>query len=231
MIKILSYNVHKENSQHRQDRVWSHLYELCTQVNPDIICLQECLIKKEAKNGLAQFVSDKWPYQVMAAYSISGHRDTYANVILSKVPFLSNSPLDISTHGNVYSEIQVKDNRIHLFCTHFSTTANKRLKDYKSLVQAIKTRTKSNSMIVVAGDFNDVNLEIHKKLKTEMALQEVFESTKGILVPTCPSLLPVLAVDRIYYKGLQPVNAIRILDKKFRFLSDHLALVSELNSA
>jgi endonuclease/exonuclease/phosphatase family metal-dependent hydrolase len=60
----------------------------------------------------------------------------------------------------------------------------------------------------------------------DAGFEEVFETLTGSPAKTFPSVKPLLAMDRIYVRGLQ-VHTADILEEWFR-LSDHLAIAAEL---
>lgn len=236
-VKVLSYNIHKGRAFFSRKKIWGAIDELVHLVQPDIVFLQEFLQNDDSAQLLEKFADSLWPHCSLGQNATSNRGHEYGNAILSKYPFSKTSNSNISTNsmesrGLLYGKVMVENKYpLHLFCTHLDLTANGRYKQIKKIQELISLEAKKNERLILAGDFNDWNLEIHKKIKEEMDLQEVFESLKGILVPTSPSILPVLALDRIYYRGLNPVQALRVFDKKFRFLSDHLPLVAEIDVA
>ena len=52
---------------------------------------------------------------------------------------------------------------------------------------------------------------------------------EGIRLPTYPSRLPLLHLDRIYVRGLHPVSAHVPHGRAWARMSDHLPLVAELS--
>jgi endonuclease/exonuclease/phosphatase family metal-dependent hydrolase len=57
-------------------------------------------------------------------------------------------------------------------------------------------------------------------------LQEVFRQTHGRYARTFPVWLPVLQMDRIYYRGLIPVSCDRLTHSPWHMLSDHAPLAA-----
>jgi endonuclease/exonuclease/phosphatase family metal-dependent hydrolase len=234
-IKVLSYNIHKGRAFFSRKKIWTAIDELVHLVQPDIVFLQEFLQNADSSQLLEKFADGLWPHCSLGqnATSIQGHE--YGNAILSKYPFIKTSNVNISTNtlesrGLLYGKVLVEDKfPLHLFCTHLDLTASGRYKQFKKIKDLIRLEAKKNEKLILAGDFNDWNYEIHRKIREELKFEEVFENLKGILVPTSPSILPILALDRIYYRGLSPIQALRVFDKKFRFLSDHLPLVAEID--
>jgi endonuclease/exonuclease/phosphatase family metal-dependent hydrolase len=233
VVKILSYNIHKGRAFFSRKKIWSAIDELVHLVKPDIIFLQEFLKDDDSEKLLEKFADGLWPHKSVGQNAtVDGFE--YGNAILSKYAFEKTSNTNISTNsyerrGLLHGKITVADKYpLHLFCTHLDLTANGRYKQLKKIEDFVSKEANAKEDLILAGDFNDWNFEIHKKIKSDLLLEEVFENIKGILVPTSPSILPVLALDRIYYRGIKPVTALRVFDRKFRFLSDHLPLVAEV---
>jgi endonuclease/exonuclease/phosphatase family metal-dependent hydrolase len=76
--------------------------------------------------------------------------------------------------------------------------------------------------LVVAGDFNDWGERLHQPM-AELGLQ-TFDSVR---LPTFPSRLPLLHLDRIYVRGLRPVSAHVPHGQVWWRMSDHLPLIAE----
>ncbi|MCB0348911.1 MAG: hypothetical protein KDD37_08740 [Bdellovibrionales bacterium] len=235
VVKILSYNIHKGRALFSRQKTWESIYELIHTVNADIIFLQEFIQNEDSDGFLDRLKNANWPHKISGLNSKSLCGNQYGNIILSKFLFQKTNNSNISTNafeskGLLYAQVVPENNTpLHLFCTHLDLIAKGRYKQFSQLRSLITACTSASENMLFAGDFKDWNCEIHDKFKSEMKLREVFEQLKGILVPTSPSILPVFSLDRIYYKGIKPVKAIRVFDKKFRFLSDHLPLVAEVH--
>jgi endonuclease/exonuclease/phosphatase family metal-dependent hydrolase len=75
--------------------------------------------------------------------------------------------------------------------------------------------------VLVAGDFNDWTERAGARLTDQSGLSEVFLSGSGAHAPTFPSVLPVLKLDRIYFRNLELVQARVLKGKPWNSLSDH----------
>ena len=81
--------------------------------------------------------------------------------------------------------------------------------------------------MIVAGDFNDWRSEIYKYLPGDLALTEVFHHLEGEHARTFPAFLPFLPVDRIFYRGVEPVECRCFHDDPWHSMSDHLPLYAK----
>ena len=78
---------------------------------------------------------------------------------------------------------------------------------------------------IVAGDFNDWRRRVSGPM-LEAGFSEVFEALTGSPAKTFPSFKPMLAMDRIYVRGMK-IHSAQILHDWLR-LSDHLGITAEL---
>ncbi len=85
------------------------------------------------------------------------------------------------------------------------------------------TRTHATTPVIFGGDFNDVWGGIGRKLLEP----EGFHSALG-RVNTFPAILPVRALDRIFYRGeLKVLSGFASRTAVARRASDHLPIVAE----
>jgi endonuclease/exonuclease/phosphatase family metal-dependent hydrolase len=89
--------------------------------------------------------------------------------------------------------------------------------------------------LLVAGDFNDWRAGFSgtsKRLREALGLVEVFEGQHGKPARTFPAMLPFLALDRIYVRGLCVEQSARLHGKvngvNWRRMSDHVGLTVTL---
>ncbi|MDT4874781.1 hypothetical protein FQZ97_1101060 [compost metagenome] len=84
------------------------------------------------------------------------------------------------------------------------------------------TQVPAGAPLIVAGDFNDWGAQL---LKPMAALD--LRTFDGIRLPTYPSRLPLLHLDRIFVRGLQPISAHVPHGRAWSRMSDHLPLIGE----
>ncbi|NCX66602.1 MAG: endonuclease, partial [Burkholderiaceae bacterium] len=78
---------------------------------------------------------------------------------------------------------------------------------------------------IIAGDFNDWRNSASEPM-SEAGFVDAFESLYGAPAKTFPSAKPMLAMDRIYVRGLK-IQKAQVLTEWSK-LSDHLAVYAEL---
>ena len=81
--------------------------------------------------------------------------------------------------------------------------------------------------MIIAGDFNDWRRRAENHLHDDLNLEELFVTLQGRHARTFPVWAPMLPVDRVYFRGLNPVSCRRLATGHWRDLSDHAALFGE----
>jgi endonuclease/exonuclease/phosphatase family metal-dependent hydrolase len=106
---------------------------------------------------------------------------------------------------------------VHLGLIHAS-----RERQIQRLGQFIANELPATAPLIVAGDFNDWGAKL---LKPMAALD--LQTFDGLRLPTFPSRLPLLHLDRIFVRGLRPVSAHVPHGRAWSRMSDHLPLIAE----
>jgi len=224
-------------------RFMLHDIKTCLQqLDTDVVFLQEIQGEHNIKQQkvanwpsstqfefLADEVWDHHAYGKNAIYK-SGH---HGNAILSKYPFIEWENINVSAirsasrsllHGVI--EIPSKSIKIHLICVHLGLFSKEREKQLSTLSQRINTHVPHNEPLIIAGDFNDWFGNAEKHLQQELGLQEIFKLTTGQYARSFPAWLPMLNMDRIYFRGLEPVSCEKLHLSHWKKLSDHTPLVA-----
>ncbi len=244
MLHILTINIHKGFTILNKRFMLHHLRDAIISIHADIVFLQEVIgenTKKAKKHrdwpdkAQHEFIADiHWPefiYGKNAVYA-EGH---HGNAILSKFPIIHSKKYDISTNrfekrGFLYSIMEIPDYQspLHCICVHLGLSSNSRKKQMRMLNAFIRQEINPNEPIVVAGDFNEWRKKINGNFDTSLKLFDAALESTGKTALTFPSILPVLPLDRIYIRGLKPINSKTYCDEVWSKLSDHAALVTEV---
>lgn len=241
-IKLLSYNIHKGFSLKNQ-YVLKEIKEAIDLTHADIVCLQEVVGnnkhgQKQNKHWIStpqfEFLADTtWSHYSYGKNAIKENKD-HGNALLSKFPIESWKNIDVSSsalekRGLLYTKILLpkSSKHIHLFSVHLSLLGKDRKAQLKVLQKSINELCKLNEPIIIAGDFNDWNQALNKIMHFELGFKEAFMELTGDNPKTFPSAMPLLKLDRVYYKNAA-VSALALSGKPWMNLSDHLALLVEL---
>ena len=95
-----------------------------------------------------------------------------------------------------------------------------------TLCDRINNHVPQDAALIVAGDFNDWLGQAGKLFLNRLGLHEVFREAHGFYARIFPAWLPILQMDRIYYRGLIPVSCARLAHSPWDMLSDHAPLAA-----
>lgn len=242
MLKILTYNIHKGFSATNTRFVLHEIKDLLRQVDADIIFLQEVhgdrvISKKQfdwPNNRQFEFLADQvWHHHAYAKNAIykSGH---HGNAILSKYPIVAWENINVSLmksasrsllHGTIH--IPEVNQNIHVICVHLGLFERERESQLMTLSKRIQSHVPWNEPLIIAGDFNDWRGRVENHLRQDLGVKEVFKTTYGFYARTFPAWLPVLSMDRIYFRGLEVLKGRHLYEQPWHRLSDHIPLLAE----
>jgi endonuclease/exonuclease/phosphatase family metal-dependent hydrolase len=236
-LRVATYNIHKGvQGLGPVRRLEIHnLAHGVAQFDADLICLQEV---RSHHRKLAQRFS-RWPAQGQADYLVpEGYEAVYrtnaftrhgehGNALLTRWPVQEVGHEDVSDHrfeqrGLLHVKVAVHGSPVHVLVVHLGLLAGGRERQVQRLGAYLERRVPADDRLVVAGDFNDWG----GRLQRPMAALNL-RTFEGMRLATFPSRLPVLHLDRIYVRGLEPVSAHVPHGKAWARMSDHLPLIAE----
>lgn len=241
-LSLVTYNIHKGFSSN-QEFCLHEIRNALDGIDADIMCIQELQgeHRKHEKNiagwpeqdQLPFLASDRWQHSVYGKNVERKHSD-HGNGILSKLPIIRHENIDItssifSSRGLLHAELLFNETKIHIMCTHLGLLKAERVDQYAELEQRIHSHVPDNEALILAGDFNDFLKKAGDHLSESLRLKEVFHELQGNYAKTFPSVKPLLAVDRIYYRGLTPISCKILNEAPWNRLSDHIPLWFEFD--
>ena len=81
--------------------------------------------------------------------------------------------------------------------------------------------------MIIAGDFNDWSEKAEKHFSEQLNLQETHHTLHNKHARTFPAWLPILKMDRVYYRKVKPISCERPRYNLWRRLSDHAPLIAK----
>ncbi len=238
-LRVLTYNVHKGFNTGNRQFVLHQIREALISADADLLFLQEMQgeHKHKAKNvanwpNLPQFefiAEGGWPYFAYGKNAVyeSGH---HGNAILSKYPFqswenINVSPFKWASRSLLHAVINFSDNKeLHIVCVHLGLFGLERRKQLNDLCDHIDQQVPPNSALIIAGDFNDWLERAEQHFLERLNLNEAYRMLHGKHARTFPSWMPILPMDRVYYRGLIPLSCERLTKTPWHLLSDHAPL-------
>ncbi len=205
------------------------------QFDADVVCLQE--VRSMHRREQRHFA--RWPAQPQAdflapegyevAYRSNAvtHYGEHGNAVLSRWPLLQTAHRDVSDHrfeqrGLLHTQVQVGNLVVHVVVVHLGLMHAGRVRQIASIGRYLQHEIPAHDALVVAGDFNDWGERLHLPM-ADLGLK-TFDSVR---LPTFPSRLPLLHLDRIYVRGLMPLSAQVPHGRAWWRMSDHLPLIAE----
>lgn len=244
-LSVLSYNMHKGFSVGNRRFVLPEIRLALHKVNADLVFLQE-IQGQHLQNArqiagwpelsqIEYLAKDRWPYHAYAKNAVYEHGH-HGNAILSKYPFVSWENLNVSpfswaSRSVLHASIQLPglSNPVHIICIHFGLLARERRRQMAMLCRRINSHVPRDAVLIIAGDFNDWSEQANRQFHHSLGLREVFQVMQGSHVQSFPVWLPIFRMDRIYYRGLKPIDCAGLTASPWRLLSDHAALTANFS--
>ena len=237
LLRVATYNIHKGvQGLGPARRLEIHNLGLAVQqLDADIVCLQE--VCKEHRTDADFF--DHWPELPQAEYlapkgyaavyrtnAITRHGE-HGNAMLTRWKVLKDQHEDMSDHrfeqrGLLHSEVLVHNRPVHVVVVHLGLIRASRVRQVAQLQRFIQREVPADAPLVVAGDFNEWGPWVPHAL-APLGLVSCGHEVS----PTFPSLLPLLQLDHVFVRGLQPMGVTVPRGRAWWRMSDHLPLVAE----
>lgn len=242
-LKLITYNIHKGFSFRNTHLVLDLIKQSLRETQADLVFLQEVVGENQRhqndyeswpKSAQFEYLADEvwahYAYGKNAVY-LDGH---HGNAILSKYPIEFFQNIDLSTNpleqrGLLHAQIHLPDQNLYLdlFNTHLNLMHRERKKQAQKISSFIQKELSSSRSFILAGDFNDWNQKLSREFEQGLGTEEAFRVARGAYAKSFPSFLPLLRLDRVYFRGLKVKAAYRLHGKPWSQLSDHLALFTE----
>jgi endonuclease/exonuclease/phosphatase family metal-dependent hydrolase len=241
-LRVATYNIHKGTlGVGAKKRLRIHDLALGIQaLDADIVFLQE--VQHLHKRHATQFT--QWPAQSQSEFlaeplgyysayetnAVTRHGE-HGNALLSRYEIRSIAHNDMSDHrfeqrGLLHVLLNIKRKKLHCIVLHLGLFGGSRMRQMKQVHDYIAAHIPAYEPVIVAGDFND-----WRKRIAAVQVGAGFVNAAHHTSATFPARLPVLALDRIYARGLNPA---KLADNslpatiQWRELSDHSPLVTTL---
>lgn len=239
-IRVLTYNIHKGFSTGNRRFVLHQIREQLRRVDVDLVFLQEIQGEHTRREkrindwpdaSQFEFLADQiWHHHAYGKNAIynAGH---HGNAILSKYPFdrwenINVSSLRRASRSILHGVIHLPSSRtnIHVLCIHLDFVLRERLRQIEILNARIQEHVPADEPLILAGDFNDWGGKLETHLADDLHLMDTFRELHGHHARTYPAWMPFLPIDRIYYRGLKPVECSCYKGDPWHRLSDHVPL-------
>lgn len=244
----MSYNIHQGMTVFKRNIAIEILKDALKSLKPDVVLLQEVAGIQGPRKKSDRYALHVTPFQLEALadqiwpYSAYGRNSVFAggfhgNAILSRYPIKSFRNTDISVmkglvkRGILHAELDwgPEDAPVHVISTHLGLLEAERQRQVRKLCDYVKEKIPSPCPLIIGGDFNDWRERISKRVHKALKMDEAFLKQDRKHARTFPAQLPVLRLDRIYYRHFKLQNASQVQGRPWLFLSDHLPLIAEFS--
>jgi len=231
ILRVATYNIHKgvQGIGPRRRLEIHNLGHAVEQLDADLVCLQEVrkLHRREAQffnhwpaMAQADFLAPEGYEAVYRTNAITRHGE-HGNAVLSRWPVVAHQHEDMSDH-RFEQRGMFHGLAVHVVVVHLGLIRASRVRQVAQVMRFIEREVPAAAPLVVAGDFNDWGALVKRSLSAInlVAFQEA-------RYPTYPSRLPLVQLDYVYARGLQPVGVQVPSGRIWGQMSDHLPLIAE----
>lgn len=237
VIRVATYNIHKGVQGFGPlKRLEIHnLGHAIEQLDADLVCLQE--VRHSNRREARRFAH--WPHQPQADFlAPEGYEAVYrtnavtrhgehGNALLSRWPVVAHQHEDMSDHrfeqrGLLHVKTQVHDRSVHVLVLHLGLVRSSRVRQLQQMERFIAREIPSDEALVVAGDFNEWGVWVARSL--QLLGLRCFGPTQA---PTFPARLPLVQLDHVYARGMEPLGQWVPRGSVWSRISDHLPLVAD----
>jgi endonuclease/exonuclease/phosphatase family metal-dependent hydrolase len=242
-LTVASYNLHKGFSALGRRFVLHDMRSRLLELNVDIAFLQEVQGQHERHSRRLHHYPTEPQHEFLfreeGMTALYGRNAEYAhghhgNALVTRLNVLAHENIDISHHrlehrGMLLATLAASPGReLYAVCTHLGLLARSRRAQIGWIVAALRERVPDHAPLIIAGDFNDWRRQACRELAQQLGLQEVFAQLGGKPPRTFPAMFPVVALDRIYVRGIAVLTANRHAGGAWGKLSDHAAVTATL---
>ncbi|MDR3367748.1 endonuclease/exonuclease/phosphatase family protein [Rhodoferax sp.] len=236
-IRVVTYNIHKGvQGMGPTRRLEIHnLAQAIEILNADVVCLQEVrqINRREEKRfkhwpqgGQADFLAPEGYTSVYRTNAVTRDGE-HGNALLSRWPVLNHQHEDMSDHrfeqrGLLHVELDALGHSLHVLVVHLGLVRASRVRQVAQIKRYIQREIAPDAQLLVAGDFNDGSSWLALSMAS-MGLR----AWSGMPEPTFPARLPLVQLDHIFARGLQPVSLTAPQGRIWWRMSDHLPLIAD----
>lgn len=248
-LRVATYNIHKGVRGGLLVRKRLEIHNLLGGIealDADAVCLQEVRLFHHRHAAHFDDTHLGWPAQGQAEFlAPEGYYSAYrtnavtrdgehGNALLSRWPLGEVQHTDVSDHrleqrGLLHAPVWWQGQAVHVVVAHLGLSHGSRVRQVGALAQFVEQHVPPDAPLVVAGDFNDwadrLGPAMHS-LKLQRARPAHLANHNS--QTTFPSMLPVLALDRVYTRGFACTASLVPRGATWARMSDHLPLVVDL---
>jgi endonuclease/exonuclease/phosphatase family metal-dependent hydrolase len=220
LIRVATYNIHRGRGLDGQVSL-RRIAEVLRHIDADVVGVQE--IYEVQAEQLARDLG----MQLVTGITVHRSDGACGNAILTRLPLQGVATFDLSVRtrearGGIRVDLAFQEQILHVFNVHLGLRRHERAEQVKWLVERHILWDDRTGPRIVIGDLNE-----WFPGRVGRALRREFASLRRRR--THPALLPLWALDRIYWDHTVRGEGLRVYRTRLsRVASDHLPLVATL---
>ena len=220
LVRVATYNIHRGRGLDGRVSL-RRIAEVLRQVDADVVGVQEIF---EAQ---AEHLARELDMRLVTGITVHRTDGAYGNAILTRLPLQGVVTFDLSVgareaRGGIRVDLGFQEQTLHIFNVHLGLRGRERVEQVKWLVERHILWDDRTGPRIVIGDLNE-----WFPGRVGRALRREFTSLRRRR--THPALLPLWALDRIYWDHAVRGESLRVHQTRLsRVASDHLPLVASL---
>jgi len=224
VIAIASYNVHGGIGLDRRFAP-GRIGQVLAEIGADVVALQE-LRSHAGGIDLLDCLSRETRQHAVAGPTVTNAAGTFGNGLLSRFPIVSVDHVPLAIAGReprsaIDAVLDCDGVRLRVIATHLGLKRRERAWQASRLIDVVNAGSKMPTVLL--GDVN----EWFPRGRVLQSLQAHFGKSHSR--PTFPSLLPSLALDRIWAAPERILREVHVHGSRLaRVASDHLPLVASI---
>lgn len=229
-ISVATYNVRGCRGLDRRLNP-ERIAAIIRKLDVDMVALQEVIKQRECDDDLRQLhiLAEKTGLMPLAGPTLLRPDTPCGTALLTRWTPQTVRRIDLSVspyepRGALDVDILIGDELVRIVCAHLGLRRQERREQIRRLLAAINSH--KHDRLVLAGDINE-GIPFSRNLKT---LHALFKKQQPVRF-TFPSLLPFLALDRIWVDSHRPyrIDLKKYVSWQARIASDHLPLWAEIH--
>lgn len=220
LVRVATYNIHRGRGLDGRVSL-RRIAEVLRQVDADVVGVQEIF---EAQ---AEHLAHELDMRLVTGITVHRTDGAFGNAILTRLPLQGVVTFDLSVRarearGGIRVDLVFQQQTLHIFNVHLGLRGRERAEQVKWLVERHILWDDRSGPRIVIGDLNE-----WFPGRVGRALRSEFTSLRRRR--THPALLPLWALDRIYWDHTVRGESLRVHRTRLsRVASDHLPLVASL---
>jgi endonuclease/exonuclease/phosphatase family metal-dependent hydrolase len=220
LVRIATYNIHKGRGLDRRVSI-ERILEILRRIDADVVGVQEVYEEQ------AEYLASELRMRLVTGTTVRRPEGACGNAILTRLPLQGVATFDLSVEarevrGGIRVDLDFQGQTLHVLNVHLGLRQRERATQVRWLVERHILGTERPGPRIVIGDLNEwFPGRVGRTLRRE------FTSLR--LRRTHPALLPLWALDRIYWDHAFEGESLRVHRSRMaRMASDHLPLVATL---